>query len=358
MVVLLALAVCQSHLLFGMTAKLKEAAIVRERKRICASYNPSRGRRRHALSRKPTAKARALSAVSEEEEFQVLTALSTKYNDIVIVDTPKSRILLLDSTHNVHSIYNKGEGVLKWTGSYWDEFASLPAIVPQGPIAILGLGGGTSARLMLDLWPSLKLKSWEIDEILIDKSREYLGLSDLEKCTQDGGFLDVYVGDALSPSASTPGGFAGIVVDLFSDGKILPQLQEVTTWLELSNKLMSHGRIMVNCGGAHAKTVESWDGITHKNSWDQNSTIRALCSVFAGNLCWKKMEGDGENYLALTGPFPDLDVWSALVPEQMSPDFTLLECLQYVKADDEEKCPRGATIEAESGKGIATLVLL
>lgn len=39
----------------------------------------------------------------EEEEFQVLTAIRTNYNHIVIVDTPKSRLLLLDSTRTPHS---------------------------------------------------------------------------------------------------------------------------------------------------------------------------------------------------------------------------------------------------------------
>ena len=34
----------------------------------------------------------------EEEVFQVLTAVTSDYNDIVIVDTPKSRMLLLDSS--------------------------------------------------------------------------------------------------------------------------------------------------------------------------------------------------------------------------------------------------------------------
>nr|KYP33323.1 hypothetical protein KK1_045833 [Cajanus cajan] len=98
----------------------------------------------------------------EEENFEVLTAIKTNYNDILIVDTPKSRMLLLDSSYSVHSILNKEQ---KWTDSYWDEFASLPAIVPEGPIAILGLGGGTAAHLMLDLWPSLQLDGWEIDQI-------------------------------------------------------------------------------------------------------------------------------------------------------------------------------------------------
>lgn len=42
----------------------------------------------------------------EEEDFQVLTAVQTSYNHIVIVDTPKSRLLLLDSTRNDSPIPN------------------------------------------------------------------------------------------------------------------------------------------------------------------------------------------------------------------------------------------------------------
>lgn len=66
---------------------------------------------------------------------------------------------------NVHSVINKGGQ--NWTGSYWDEFASLPPIIPNGPVAIYGLGGGTAARLMLELWPTMQLEGWEIDEIVL-----------------------------------------------------------------------------------------------------------------------------------------------------------------------------------------------
>lgn len=44
---------------------------------------------------------------------------------------------------------------------------------------------------------------------LIDKAREYFGLSDLEKPTQAGGILNVHIGDALSPSVNIFGGYAG-----------------------------------------------------------------------------------------------------------------------------------------------------
>ncbi|KAL1834676.1 hypothetical protein DCAR_0104889 [Daucus carota subsp. sativus] len=244
----------------------------------------------------------------EEAELQLVASFKSRFNDIMIVDTAESRLLLLDTTYNIHSIFNKGE---KWTGCYWDEFASLPAVVPNGPIAIFGLAGGTAAHLMLDLWPSLQLEGWEIDEILIDKARVYLGLSDLEKHTKDGGIVHVHVGDAFA--ASIPGGYAGIVVDLFSNGKVLPEMHECGTWLEMKDKLMPNGRIMVNCGGSDVGAP-----VSDESSWEQNSTIKALCQAFPGEVSWKKLVNEGENYLALTGPLPDLNTWSTDLPDQLS----------------------------------------
>ncbi|KAI3414412.1 uncharacterized protein J3R85_016303 [Psidium guajava] len=250
----------------------------------------------------------------DQEEFRVISAVRSEYNDIVIVDTARSRFLLLDSTHNVHSMVNKGED--KWSGSYWDEFASLPAVVPEGPpIAIFGLGGGTAAHLMLQLWPQLQIEGWEIDEVLIDKAREYMGLSDLEKPNGAGGMLSVRVGDVLSPRAKVDGGYySGIAVDLFAGGRVLPQLQEVETWLELKERLMPSGRIMVNCGG-----IDDADPTGIAREWERNSTIRAMSRAFPGELSWRiTAQAEGENYLALTGPLPDLDLWSARVPGRLS----------------------------------------
>uniref|UniRef100_A0A0A0K7K7 PABS domain-containing protein n=1 Tax=Cucumis sativus TaxID=3659 RepID=A0A0A0K7K7_CUCSA len=221
----------------------------------------------------------------EEEVFQVLTAVTSDYNDIVIVDTPKSRMLLLDSSYNVHSILYKEQ---MWTGSYWDEFASLPAIIPEGPIAILGLGGGTTAHLMLASWPSLQLEGWEIDGILIDKARNFLGLSDLEKHSADGGILNIHIGDALDPSVRISGGYAGIVIDLFSNGKVLPQLQQVGLWLDLKDRLMVGGRIMINCGGNVVHVTEN-GMCSEVSSTDcflpHISVIEALSEVFPKQVC-------------------------------------------------------------------------
>lgn len=49
---------------------------------------------------------------------------------------------------------------------------------------------------------------------------------------------------------------------------------------------MPQGRIMVNCGGAHAEVSGSGDGTANMNgSWIQNSTIKALCQAFPGKVC-------------------------------------------------------------------------
>lgn len=175
---------------------------------------------------------------------------------------------------------------------------------------------------MLASWPSLQLEGWEIDGILIDKARDFLGLSVLEKHSDDGGILNIHIGDALDPSVRISGGYAGIVIDLFSDGKILPQLQQVGMWLDLKDRLMVGGRLMINCGGNEVVNVTD-NGVCNEVSstdcfWLHNSMIEALSEVFPKQLCWKKLPKEkGENYLALTGPFPELHSWSAVVPEPL-----------------------------------------
>lgn len=164
--------------------------------------------------------------------------------------------------------------------------------------------------------------------------RDYFGLSDLEKPTETGGVLQVHIGDVFSPSKDASGRYAGIVVDLFSEGKVLPQLEEVATWLKLKDRLMPNGRFMVNCGGIDGVSDMTYGAARPKSMndvWMHNSAIRALSEAFPGKVwhfheislhrqvSWKRMpERNGENFLALTGLLPDLSSWSAAVPGHLS----------------------------------------
>lgn len=119
----------------------------RRRRRICCESTPTPAAVDAAVSHSSDDNRKGFGgndddAKEEEAVVRVLSVVRSQFNDIMILETNLwNRYLLLDSTHNVHSIYKK-EGGPKWTDSYWDEFASLPAIVPKGLIAILGLLSG------------------------------------------------------------------------------------------------------------------------------------------------------------------------------------------------------------------------
>ncbi|KAL9234073.1 hypothetical protein vseg_008985 [Gypsophila vaccaria] len=274
------------------------------------------------ISKPLSARPHRLSATltpdgNDEDDFRVLTATRTEYNNIIILETHNSKVLLLDDSRNVHSILYEGN---QWTYSYWDEFTTLPAVLPPGPIAVFGLGGGTIANQLLNFWPTLHLHGWELDEILVDRARQFFSLSELETENASGGVLHVHVGDALSPTASVPDGYAGIVVDLFSNAKVLPELERADTWLEMKQKLRPNGRIMVNCGGDG--DVSS---LGRQGGWEGNATIRAMCEAFGRDLVkWKKMpENESGNYLAFTGTMPDVESWSNKVPHKLTPSVSL-----------------------------------
>ncbi|KAG0563403.1 hypothetical protein KC19_8G028100 [Ceratodon purpureus] len=271
---------------------------------------------------------RAMEEDGPETEYKMLSEMKTAYDDLSILhmaETSSSKYagftLLVNNSGNILSMYKRDS---IWTDLYFDEFATLPAVVPEGPIAILGLGGGTAARILLDVWPSRKLEGWEIDRVLVEKARLHLGLAALEVPNQEGGFLSVHIGDALSPEATVDGGFAGIVVDLFYQGEVLPELQEVQAWNELKKRLKPGGRIMVNCGGTIVEQRDSSpdydDGTwTWKDgSAARDATISAIGRAFP-EVNLRKMDSKEDNFLAMTGPLPDLHAWARAVPERVRP---------------------------------------
>jgi len=52
----------------------------------------------------------------------------------------------------------------------------------------------------------------------------------------------VHVGDALGCEAPSEEGFAGLIVDMFSDGAVIPALQQPQTWQRLRQHLKPGGK--------------------------------------------------------------------------------------------------------------------
>ncbi|KAJ4974532.1 hypothetical protein NE237_007706 [Protea cynaroides] len=246
---------------------------------------------------------------------QVLVKFKSRYNYIRVLEVSRkadhpfagSRLLLLDSPGNIHSI----SFLFKlFTNTYFDVFATFPAILPPGPLGILGFGAGSAARLILELYQQVEIHGWELDRSVISVAREYFGLSKLEKQNPDK--LFIYVGDALK--ASHRDGFSGILVDLFSKGCLVPELQEPRTWEKLKRSLRKGGRIMVNVGGS---CVEAEDR-RRDGRLIMEESLKAMHQVFPGQLLVLNLGNRKEDSsIALTGELPDLSEWKQKLPKSL-----------------------------------------
>ncbi|XP_071711507.1 uncharacterized protein [Rutidosis leptorrhynchoides] len=241
------------------------------------------------------------------DQVKTLVKFKSRHNFIRVLEISRksdhpfagSRLLLLDTPGNIHSI----SFLLKLlTGTYFDVFATLPPILPPGPLGILGFGAGSAAKLILELYPQGTIHGWEIDPAVVSVAREYFGVGKLERKYPDR--LFIYEGNALN--AEIESGFSGLLVDLFSNGRVSPELQDPETWVKLKRKLRDGGRIMVNVGGS---CVEAEDGrIDGRVVMEE--TLKAMGKVFEDQVFVLNLGSRmNDSSIAVTGNLNDLDLW-------------------------------------------------
>eukprot|EP00798_Chlamydomonas_sp_ICE-L_P031938 gene31938-8935_t len=87
--------------------------------------------------------------------LQVLEIPDCANLDPTVEELRGFRVLLLDHSDNIHSMWRK-EAFL--TKSYWDYMATLAHLSPPGCIGILGLGAGTVANMVSQHYPGTKMQ--------------------------------------------------------------------------------------------------------------------------------------------------------------------------------------------------------
>ncbi|PON72262.1 S-adenosyl-L-methionine-dependent methyltransferase [Parasponia andersonii] len=249
------------------------------------------------------------------DDVKTIARFKSRHNYIRVLEVSRranhpfagSRLLLLDGPGNIHSISFLFKSL---TNTYFDVFATLPPILPPGPVAILGFGAGSAARSILELYSQVTIHGWELDPSVVSVGREYFGLSKLEKEFPDR--LFIYIGDALR--ASSRDGFSGILVDLFSRGSLIPELQDPNTWAMLRRCLRKGGRVMVNVGGSCVEAEDS----RRDGRVVMEETLKAMSQVFGRKLFVLSLGNrEEDSSLALTGPLPDLDAWRKALPRSL-----------------------------------------
>lgn len=98
-------------------------------------------------------------------------------------------------------------------------------------VLVLGLGGGTIIKLIKNNWPDAKITGVDIDPLIVELGRKYLGLN--------GANLQIKIQDAAKPIS---GLFDLVIVDLYQGDKYPKKFED----REFLKMLSSHKLVIFN----------------------------------------------------------------------------------------------------------------
>ncbi len=106
---------------------------------------------------------------------------------------------------------------------------------------ILGLGGGSIAKISHSFWPEMKIIAVDLDPIMVEMGKKYMGLEKLP--------IKIVIDEAMhycKELSEKKKKFDLILVDLYQGHTFPPHLESDTFINTLQNLLTKHGVIVVN----------------------------------------------------------------------------------------------------------------
>ena len=170
----------------------------------------------------------------------VLFEGESPYQFVEVLKRPSgTTVLHLNEGWALHSILPAGGGL---TGGYWDAFLALPLLTgrPDGRLAVLGNAGGTVANLFGYAWPQTRIDGVEIDPLVSDVGRRYLGMTNPK--------LTVHTADARFWLRGDRGPFDAIVVDAYRQPYIPFHLVSKEFFELVRSRLTADGVVAINVG--------------------------------------------------------------------------------------------------------------
>ena len=210
----------------------------------------------------PVGAVKAVSGLLFEQE--------SRYQFVQVVQHGPERDLLLNEGVVKHSEWRRNTVL---TGDEWDMFLTVPPLLgrPVRSVAILGNAGGTTARAYGVFYPSAAIDGVEIDPVVTEAARRYMGLGRIRQ-------LHVITADARPWLASTHRRFDVIVVDAYQQ----PYIPFYLATQQFFRVVRSHLRP----GGIVALNVATVPG-DHQLARDVAGTLR---TVFPQVLTWQALK--------------------------------------------------------------------
>lgn len=154
--------------------------------------------------------------------------------DVKVIETFGERRLVAAGFTQSRSLNKNG-----LTGSYWDGFVhNLPKLTLDDRILILGLGGGTIAKLLTNKYGNIAIDGVEIDPLMVELGRKYLGFTEKN--------VNVILGDALKFLKETRYKYDIVCVDLFANGDTAVGSGTKTFFEDIKKIMKKDSLVMIN----------------------------------------------------------------------------------------------------------------
>ena len=184
----------------------------------------------------------------------------TAANYVQVVQDETKRSLYLNDGYAIQSLYPL-DGTLPLF-DVWGYYGAAPAWTVGGVperVLLLGLGGGTSARILRELYPSAEIVGVELDPEVVEAGQRYLGMpTDIE----------VQVEDARAWLTRDPSRYDLILVDAFQFPYVPFQLCTREFFAALDAHLEPGGTVLLNVG----RDADSYE------------VVHALAATLAGSF--------------------------------------------------------------------------
>jgi spermidine synthase len=178
--------------------------------------------------------------VKDATDGRVVFEGESAYQFVQVVKQPDGdTVLHLNEGWAIHSILPAAGSL---TNGYWDGFLALPLLHkrPAGRLAVLGNAGGTVGNLFAAVWPDTTIDGVEIDPLVSDVGRRYLGMRNPK--------LTVHTADARSWLRASDGGYDAIIVDAYRQPYIPFHLVSREFFTIVRDRLAADGVVGINVG--------------------------------------------------------------------------------------------------------------
>ncbi len=125
------------------------------------------------------------------------------------------------------------------TGSYWDGFVrNIPDLGKDDRVLILGLGGGTIAKLLTKKFGPIAIDGVEIDPLIVELGQKYLDFNEKN--------VNIINDDALKFLDETRYKYNMVAVDLFAHGDVAVGAESAEFFQKVKQVLVEGGVVVIN----------------------------------------------------------------------------------------------------------------